>query len=84
MSIIFSRLERVEQGSADQLNWYYFDATDVTTIEGELNPTRLFINDEHEILLSQCFDSEHNQNASDDIITTCEKYLINGQKMTYV
>ena len=81
MSIVFSGLERVEQGSSDQLNWFYFDATDVTTVEGVLNPTRLVINDEQEILLSQCFDSEYYQGASDDIITTCEKFLINGQKM---
>ena len=49
MSIIFSGLERVEQGSDDQLNWYYFDISDVTTIDGELNPMRLLINTETEI-----------------------------------
>ena len=81
MSIIFSGLERVEQGSEDQLNWYYFDTTDVTTVEGELNPMMLLINNENEILLNQCFDSEYDQNASTEIITTCEKYLVNGQKM---
>ena len=74
MSIIFSGLERVEQGSEDQLNWYYFDTTDVTTIEGELNPMMLLINNENEILLNQCFESEYDQNASTEIITTCEKY----------
>ena len=79
MSIIFSGLEKVEQGSEDQLNWYYFDTTDVTTVEGELNPMMLLINNENEILLNQCFDSEYDQNASTEIITTCEKYLVNGQ-----
>ena len=49
MSIIFSGLERVEQGSEDQLNWYYFDTTDITTVEGELNPMMLLINNENEI-----------------------------------
>ena len=81
MSIIFSGLERVDQGSDDQLNWYYFDVSDVTTIEGELNPSRLLINAENEILLNQCFETEYDQNASTDVITTCEKYLVNGQKM---
>ena len=53
MSIIFSGLERVDQETEDNLNWYYFDVTDVTTIEGELNPMSLQIDTENEILLNQ-------------------------------
>ena len=82
MSIIFSGLERVDQGTEDNLNWYYFDVTDVTTIDGELNPMRLLIDTENEILLNQCFETEYDQHASTEVITTSEKYLVNGQKMT--
>ena len=81
MSIIFSGLERVDQGSEDQLNWYYFDVTDVTTVNGEQNPTRLLIDADHEILLDQCYELEYEPSASTEIITTCERYLLNGQKM---
>ena len=81
MSVIFSGLERVEQGPEDQLNWNYFDVTDVTTINGEKNLSRILIDAEHEILLDQCFELEYEPNASTEVITTCEKYLLNGQKM---
>ena len=81
MSVIFSGLERVEQGPEDQLNWNYFDVTDVTTINGEKNLSRILIDAEHEILLDQCFELEYEPSASTEVITTCEKYLLNGQKM---
>ena len=81
MSVIFSGLERVEQGPEDQLNWNYFDVTDVTTINGERNLSRILIDAEHEILLDQCFELEYEPSASTEVITTCEKYLLNGQKM---
>ena len=79
MSIIFSGLERIDQETEDNLNWYYFDVTDVTTIEGELNPMSLQIDTENEILLNQCFEAEYDQHASTEVITTSEKYLVNGQ-----
>ena len=83
MSIIFSGLERVDQETEENLNWYYFDVTDVTSIEGELNPMSLQIDTENEILLSQCFETEYipYQHGSTEVITTNEKYLVNGQKM---
>ena len=81
MSFIFSGLERIDQETEDNLNWYYFDVTDVTTIEGELNPMSLQIDTENEILLNQCFEAEYDQHASTEVITTSEKYLVNGQKM---
>ena len=81
MSFIFSGLERLDQETEDSLNWYYFDVTDVTTIDGELNPMSLQIDSENEILLDQCFSAEYDQHASKEVITTSEKYLVNGQKM---
>ena len=81
MSFIFSGLERLDQETEDSINWYYFDVTDVTTIDGELNPMSLKIDTENEILLNQCFETEYDQHASTEVITTSEKYLVNGQKM---
>ena len=82
MSIIFSGLERADQEGEDTLNWYYFDVTSITSIEGELNPTSLQIDTENEILLNQCFETEYipYQHGSTEVITTNEKYLVNGQK----
>ena len=43
MSVIFSGLERLNQGLDNQLNWYYFDVTDITTVNGEKNLSKLLI-----------------------------------------
>ena len=51
MSVIFSGLERLNQGLDNQLNWFYFDVTDISTVNGEKNLSRLLIDEEHEILL---------------------------------
>ena len=37
MSVIFSGLQRLTFGVENQLNWNYFEVTDVTTINGEKN-----------------------------------------------
>ena len=81
MSVIFSGLERLNQGLDNQLNWYYFDVTDITTVNGEKNLSKLLIDEEHEILLDQCFELEHEPGTSTEVITTSEKFLLNGQKM---
>ena len=81
MSVIFSGLERLNQGLDNQLNWYYFDVTDIITVNGEKNLSKLLIDEEHEILLDQCFDLEHEPGTSTEVITTSEKFLLNGQKM---
>ena len=78
MSVIFSGLERLNQGLDNQLNWYYFDVTDVTTVNGERNLSRLLIDAEHEILLDQCFELEHEADTSKEVITSCERFLLNG------
>ena len=78
---IYSREERLNQGLDNQLNWYYFDVTDITTVNGEKNLSKLLIDEEHEILLDQCFDLEHEPGTSTEVITTSEKFLLNGQKM---
>ena len=59
MSVIFSGLERLNQGLENQLNWFYFDVTDVTTVSGEKNLSKLLIDADHEILLDQCFELEN-------------------------
>ena len=81
MSVIFSGLERLNQGLENQLNWFYFDVTDVTTVNGEKNLSRLLIDADHEILLDQCFELENETDTSTEVITSCEKFLLNGQKM---
>ena len=81
MSVIFSGLERLNQGLENQLNWFYFDVTDVTTVSGEKNLSKLLIDADHEILLDQCFELENETDTSTEVITSCEKFLLNGQKM---
>ena len=83
MSVIFNGLERLNQGLDNQLNWFYFDVTDISTVNGEKNLSRLLIYEEHEILLDQCFELEHEPGTSTEVITTCEKFLLNGQKMQF-
>ena len=56
MSVIFSGLQRLTFGVENQLNWNFFEVTDVTTINGEKNLMELSIDSGHEILLDQCFD----------------------------
>ena len=80
MSVIFSGLQRLTFEVDNQLNWNYFEVTDVTTINGEKNLMKLSIDSEHEILLDQCFELEY-EGTSTKVITTCERYLLNGQKM---
>ena len=58
MSVIFGGLQRLTFGVENQLNWNYFEVTDVTTINGERNLMELSIDSEHEILLDQCFELE--------------------------
>ena len=78
MSVIFSGLQRLTFGVENQLNWNYFEVTDVTTINGERNLMELSIDSEHEILLDQCFELEYD-GTSTEVITTSERYLLNGQ-----
>ena len=72
MSVIFSGLQRLTFGVENQLNWNYFEVTDVTTINGERNLMELSIDSEHEILLDQCFELEY-EGTSTEVITTCER-----------
>ena len=81
MSVIFSGLERLDQGLENQLNWFYFDVTDVTTVNGEKNLSKLLIDADHEILLDQCFELQNETDTSNEVITSSEKFLLNGQKM---
>ena len=81
MSVIFNGLARLTQGLEDQLNWDYFDATDVDTVNGERNLSRLLINGKIEVLLDQCFELEYVPTGSEEVITTCERYLLNAQKL---
>ena len=81
MSVIFSGLERLDQGLENQLNWFYFDVTDVTTVNGERNLSKLLIDADHEILLDQCFELQNETDTSNEVITSSEKFLLNGQKM---
>ena len=80
MSVIFSGLQRLTFGVENQLNWNFFEVTDVTTINGEKNLMELSIDSGHEILLDQCFEVEY-EGTSTEVITTSERYLLNGQKM---
>ena len=79
--MIFSGLARLSEDYENHLNWDYFELTNVDTVNRDRNLSKLQIEDQNEILLDQCFELEYVPTGSEEVITMCEKYLLNAQKL---
>ena len=79
MSVIFSGLQRLTFGVENQLNWNFFEVTEVTTINGEKNLMELSIDSEHEILLDQCFELEY-EGTSTEVNNNIGKVFVKWTK----
>ena len=64
-----------------RVSYDYFDAGDIVTVNGEESLLRWQINEVNNILLDQCYELEYEATGFEEVITTCEKYLVNSQKM---
>ena len=53
MSVIFSGLARLSEDYENHLNWDYFELTNVDTVNGDRNLSKLQIDDKNLLLINQ-------------------------------